>query len=135
MQITNQSASGLRVRSGSASGPISKWLYRLSAPLRWWKGSSYARAVEELYSLPRRIQATHLLNTSLRGRGYSLPMPVEKIPYLDVLDVCKKDIEELLAENSWMTSLDLEMAAAGWAKGLRFALRTCKETGSASRNP
>src|SRR5215831_3386012 len=124
MQATSPRASVLHVRSGSASGPISKYLYLLRAPLRWWKRSSHTRAVEEIHSLPRRIQATRRLNTSLGGRGYLLPARVEPIPYLELLDACKMDMEELRTEYPRMTSLDRQMAVAGWAKGLQFALRS-----------
>ena len=108
----------------SASAPISKLLYRLRAPLRTWQRSSYAQVVEEVRSFLPRIQATHRLNTSLGGRGYSLPMPVETIPYLAVLDACKRDMEELREGNPRMTTLDLETAVAGWARGLQFASNT-----------
>ena len=124
---TNQ-VSGLRVHSGSASGPISKWVYRIPAPLPWWKRSSYSRMVEEICSLPSRIQAMLRLNAILRGRGFQLPPFEGQTRYLEVLRSCTSDIEELQAENNWMTSLDLEMAAKRWAKGFQFAVRTCKES-------
>lgn len=87
-----------------------------------------ARMAEEIYSLPRRIRAMHRLNAILRGPGYGLPMPAGTTHYLDVLHACKRDIEELSAANPWMTSLDLEMASQGWAKGFESALRKSRET-------
>jgi hypothetical protein len=127
MSLTNLSVSESRVHFDSASGPISKFLYRLFLSLRSWKRSSCARVAELICRLPRRILAVHRLNTILRGEGYTLPAPVERIPYLDVLCACKTDIEGLREENPWMTSLDLEMASAGWTKGLLFALRKWRE--------
>lgn len=67
------------------------------------------------------------LNTNLRGRGFQLPSFEGQTHYLEVLRSCTSDIEALQAENTWMTSLDLEMAAEGWAKGFQFADRICKE--------
>jgi hypothetical protein len=130
MPLTNLPVSESRVRFDNASVPISKFLYRLSLPLRAWKKSSYARVAELIRRLPHRILAMNRLNTILRGQGYTLPAPVEAIPYLAVLSACKTDIEGLRNENPWMTSLDLEMASAGWTKGLLFGLcnRTEKES-------
>src|SRR5882757_1690956 len=47
----------LRVPSGSASSPSSRYWYRLSVPRRWWRGSKLRTVVEECCNFPLRIGA------------------------------------------------------------------------------
>ena len=51
-------ASRLNVPAGTLSRPIPRFLYRLGAPLRWFRGTTAHIAVLELYRLPQRILAT-----------------------------------------------------------------------------
>jgi len=116
------------VPSGSASSPSSKYLYRLSAPLRWWRDSTMRRVVEECRMFPFRIQA--LLTAPHRHigvrlgspypSGYGLENPCAEYKYQES---CSEHMQQLLRENRWAVILDMRIAAESYRQGATWALR------------
>lgn len=127
--MENSLVSGLRVRQSTASDPISRWTYRLSAPLRWWRLSIVRIAVIEMSMALRRIRE-YLREPFLRC-GYPLPT-------LDLSDCvagafdaentflhsCNDDIQRLHKENHWASFLEMRMAAEAYRLGAAWAIRT-----------
>jgi hypothetical protein len=109
------------VHSGNAGCSLANFGF-LQRALHAYRRSICIRVVEEIRSFPLRIQSTYLQNSTVPGRGYELPLPVEPIPYFGMLHSCNGDILRLQAQRRWMTSLDNEMAVEAWTAGLRYAL-------------
>jgi hypothetical protein len=118
----------LRVPLGTASDPISKFFYRLRAPLRWWVDSSIRKVADEIRSLPPRISMC--LRTPCPRNGFRVPLlhlegSIAETWRLEsrFLRSCSEDMQRLSKEHRWTTHLDREMAAQAYLAGATWAIR------------
>jgi hypothetical protein len=114
------------VRAGSASSPRAKFLYRMCAPLRWYRVSTLRIVALEIRAFPLRIAAA-LRTPSLRlgntvfsplwGRSMATQVEENKL-----LQSCIVDIQELQSRQRWIGPLDLEICAEMHRRGALSAL-------------
>jgi hypothetical protein len=110
---------------GIATRPIARFLYRLSAPVRWWKGTIAHMLVLEIRSLPRRI-------SDLRQEE-SFPLDFVRLPrdprpnhsVLPIADACSVDIEKLRQSTGCMFPLGMNLYSRAFGEGALWMLRNC----------
>jgi len=117
------------VPPGTASHPISRFLYRLRARLRWWRSGSTVRIVAwELCRIPLRIVAIVRAPNLRFGvavprdpRGAAAPHPW--LPDTNRFElVCSKGIQELQRELRWCGVLDWRTYTRGFYEGSLWAM-------------
>jgi len=116
-----------RVPAGSASRPISKFWYRLCAPLRWWSCSTLRIVVEEFYKFPLRISA--ILKTPRLRDGVPIPLSplgscLENFPEEnDWLLACTAGMQQLRKQHPWIATLEVQMCFQAFQQGAAWSLR------------
>ncbi len=115
-----------RVPAGSASRPISKWTYRLCAPLRWWLRSRLRIVAVELCSLLFRI-LTILEQPSLRlGVPISLDLGgyelVNRGIVSSYLRACTEGIQQLQRERRIVSPLDVQTYVQAFRQGATWGI-------------
>jgi hypothetical protein len=120
------------VPPGSASRPIPRLLYRLSAPLRWWRRSIVRIMAGEVYRLFLRMKV--ILRTPSLRLGPSLPLSPKGHSLenfgsgSNFLRACSESMLCLRKESSWIGNLDLQMAAQAFRQGASWAIdNACSE--------
>jgi hypothetical protein len=114
--------------SGTSSAPIAKCLYRLCAPLRWWKRSTARIVVSEIYTLPHRISATRdlwsLSNRSPVGERVYLAVHERENPETEsrFLDAYIEGMELLLGKDQWFGAVEIEIYDRAFRAGAQFLL-------------
>ena len=116
------------VPAGSASRPIPKLLYRLSAPLRW-KWATIARIVLlEICSLVPRIRESFRDKECSVGSVPLSPDPRPGYrPALAIARACSRDMEQLRLAYGVDFPLGLRLYAKGFSQGASWMLRSCTE--------
>lgn len=125
-------ALGWNVPPGTSSAPTAKFLYRLSAPLRWWKVSIVRIVAREPYNLVLRIR--EYLRDPLLSFGFPIAAPDYEGSLRETFDAeneflrsCSEDMRHLQQTNRWAANLELKMAAQAYLLGAKVALRNpCK---------
>jgi hypothetical protein len=132
----NQFSAGFRVPAGSASSPSAKRLYRLTAPLRWWRRSILRILLEECRNFPLRILA--ILRTPSLREG--VPIPLD--PSGDGLAsfrlknsfplACTQSMLDLQNQNAWIGVLESQICCQAFQRGALFERRkSSNESGKA----
>lgn len=118
------------VPAGSASHPIAKLKYRLSAPLRWWSRSILRILAIELCSFPLRI-LTILRTPSLRW-GTPIPYHLEDHNLGSLEEVnnyglaCIEGTQDLRKQRRVISVLEYRTYCQGFRDGATWGLRkTC----------
>jgi len=123
----------LRVPAGKASDPISKFRYRLCAPLRWWYRSTPRIVVCEIGRMILRILAIPDSISALRAGLTASP----RIPDVyranlhlasTLAHVCKTGMERLEKAHLWFGVQDCQTYAQGFREGAEGVLCTLDST-------
>jgi hypothetical protein len=127
--LEQRSAPVFCVRPGKLSSPISKFLYRLCAPLRWWSHSTARIVVHTLRTLPLRIAATRKARRDfLEGlplQSYPTPACMESLYEESMLPhFCMTDMEKLSMERKFFEDLDQQTFVLGFRAGVESVFRT-----------
>jgi hypothetical protein len=133
----NPPVSEWHVPPGTASHPIPRLLFRLSAPVQWYEASTARIVVAECRNLFRRIAA--ILRTPYPKNGVILPPdPRPNAPHRWVdpsqrfEGACNDGIQQLQRTHPWCGILDFRIYAQGFQQGALWALgKIDTETGSA----
>ena len=113
--------SGLDVPPGTLSRPIPRFLYRLRAPLRWFRGSTAHIVALELYNLPRRIAANR--ERQFHHLGILLPSdPRQNSPLIAFELACNEGMEKLQRDFPFCLSLEQALYARGFLEGAEYEL-------------
>jgi hypothetical protein len=125
-----KSARVLRVCSGTSSSPISKFLYRLNAPRRWWSRSTVRIMVLEACSLPSRIRAIPKaagdFQEGLPLQSYPVPVCMESLYEENMLPhfyMLALDTEKQRTQRRFFGVLDQQTFALGFREGVESVLR------------
>lgn len=108
-----------------ARSSIRRLLYRLSAPLRWYRGTTAHILFLEIRSLRNRI--------SVIRRDPSLPLDFVPLPHdprpnhsvLPIADACSDGIEQLRRSTGGMFPLGMRLYSQGFFEGALWMLRNC----------
>lgn len=115
-----------RVPAGTASRPMSKFAYRLSAPLRWWSRSILRIVAIELCSLPLRILAI-LKQPSLR-LGVPIPLdlggcnPANPETLSSYIHACSLGIQQLQSERRMLSALETQTYVRAFRQGATWGI-------------
>jgi len=129
----------LRVPSGSASSPSSRYWYRLSVPLRWWHGSKLRTMAEECRNFPLRIgailTAPHPHNSVQPGSpypsGYGRENPCAEYKFQDA---CSDHVRQLSHGTRWLGLLDARIAAESFRQGATWGHHNACNSNSNVKN-
>lgn len=125
--IHNQD-SKLRVPAGSVNRPISKILYRLAAPFRWYQRTIAHILVLEIRSLVPRIRESRQDKWWSAGSVPVFPDPRPGYhPAVAIARACSRDMEQLQLEYGGNFPLGLRLYARGFSRGASWMLRSCTE--------
>jgi hypothetical protein len=123
----------LHVPAGKASDPISKFLHRLCAPLRWWSRSTPQIAVHEMGRTILRILSIPKAISALReGLVASPHIPdayranhhlVSMLPH-----TCKTGMERLENAHRWFGVQDCQTYFQGFREGAECGLSMLDST-------
>jgi len=96
-------------------------LYRLGAPLRWFRGTTAHIVALELYNLPRRIAASR--ERQFHRLGILLPSdPRQNSPLIAFELACNGGMERLRQDFPFCLSLEQALYARGFREGAEYAL-------------
>jgi hypothetical protein len=114
-----------RVPAGTASRPISKFAYRLCAPLLLWSRSILRIVVVEICSLPLRILA--ILNQPSLRSGVPIPhdlgdcSPANWEIMSSYLHACSEGIRSLRKERRIVSALETQTYIRGFQRGASWS--------------
>lgn len=121
-----RSAQVLYVPAGKYSAPIPKFLYRLRAPLRWWKRSTARIMALEVCNLPARMVASRRILLDLRkGLPFQFDIPANMVILLPVHMLPRfytQGMEKLQTEQT-VSLLDQQVFYQAFRAGVESALR------------
>jgi hypothetical protein len=111
------------IRAGKASDPMSKFLYRLFSPLRWWSRSTVRETIRDICMLPFRVKSLLGVMEELR---VGIPMRChtrsghEMNPHLrhKVSLACSEGMERLRKKSPWSGVLESRLYFQAFVEGV-----------------
>lgn len=117
--MNQRQASKWRVPPGTLNHPISIFLFRLFAPLRWLQGTTVHIAVYQCCKLPLRILAIRSL-LSKRLSATARPLPSTP-PFSGFEAFYIAGTQKLWQEKAWCDELDLQIWEQAFRQGAILA--------------
>jgi len=112
-----------RVPPGTASRPIPRFLYRLSAPLRWYRSTIAHILADECCRLPVHIRCMRRVLSP--GGGVPIPSDPRQIPFSIAFELaCSDGIQRLFQETGEGSLWDRWTYAQGFLAGARYVAST-----------